>query len=45
MELAAEAVDGLPGWVHEAMDNVEVFVEDRYPAASRGSWAFTRASL
>ena len=32
MELAAEAVDGLPAWVHEAMDNVEVFVEDRPPA-------------
>jgi len=32
MELAAEAVDGLPAWVHETMDNVEVFVEDRPPA-------------
>jgi len=32
MELAGEAVDGLPDWVHDAMDNVEVFVEDRPPA-------------
>jgi predicted Zn-dependent protease with MMP-like domain len=31
MKLAADAVDGLPEWVHEAMDNVEVFVEDRPP--------------
>lgn len=31
MELAADAVDGLPEWVHEAMDNVEVFVEDLPP--------------
>jgi predicted Zn-dependent protease with MMP-like domain len=31
MELAAEAVDGLPEWVHDAMDNVEVFVEDWPP--------------
>ena len=29
MDLAGEAVDGLPAWVHDAMDNVEVFVEDR----------------
>ena len=34
MELAGEALDGLPDWVHEAMDNVEIFVEDRPPAAS-----------
>ena len=32
MELAAEAVDGLPAWVHDAIENVEVFVEDRPPA-------------
>ena len=36
MELAAEAVDGLPEWVHEAMDNVEVFVEDLPPADEPG---------
>jgi len=32
MDLATEAVEGLPEWVREAMDNVEVFVEDRPPA-------------
>ena len=32
MELAGEALDDLPTWVREAMDNVEVFVEDRPPA-------------
>jgi predicted Zn-dependent protease with MMP-like domain len=31
-ELAADAIDGLPEWVHEAMDNVEVFVEEAPPA-------------
>jgi predicted Zn-dependent protease with MMP-like domain len=31
MELAAEAVDELPPWVHDVMENVEVFVEDRPP--------------
>lgn len=31
MELAADAVDGLPAWVHDAMDNVELFVEDLPP--------------
>jgi predicted Zn-dependent protease with MMP-like domain len=30
-ELAAEAMDDLPEWVRETMDNVEVFVEDRPP--------------
>jgi predicted Zn-dependent protease with MMP-like domain len=29
-ELAAEAVDSLPAWVHESLDNVEIFIED-YP--------------
>jgi len=32
MDLATDAVEGLPEWVREAMDNVEVFVEDRPPA-------------
>ena len=32
IELAGEALDGLPDWVQEAMENVEVFVEDRPPA-------------
>ena len=31
MELAAEAVDGLPPWINDAMDNVEIFLEDRPP--------------
>ena len=33
MEIAADAIDGLPAWVHEAMDNVEVFIEDAPPHA------------
>jgi predicted Zn-dependent protease with MMP-like domain len=32
MELAGEALDELPDWVRDAMDNVEVFVEDRPPS-------------
>ena len=31
MDLAADALDGLPAWVHDAMDNVQVFVEDLPP--------------
>ncbi len=30
-ELAIEAMDDLPEWVRETMDNVEVLVEDRPP--------------
>lgn len=30
-ELVAEALDGLPTWVQERMDNVEVLVEDDPP--------------
>jgi predicted Zn-dependent protease with MMP-like domain len=30
-ELAAEALDGLPSWVHERMENVEVVVEAEPP--------------
>ena len=30
-ELVAEALDGLPAWVHERMTNVEVVLEDRPP--------------
>ena len=30
-ELAAEALDGLPDWVLEALDNVQVVVEERPP--------------
>lgn len=29
--LVAEAIDGLPRWVHERLENVEVIVEDRAP--------------
>ena len=36
MELAADAVDGLPEWVHDAMDNVEIFVEDLPPSNEPG---------
>jgi predicted Zn-dependent protease with MMP-like domain len=35
-ELTAEAMDGLPDWVRETMDNVEVVVEDRAPAGQPG---------
>ena len=31
MELAAEATDDLPAWVHDRMENVEILVEDRPP--------------
>jgi predicted Zn-dependent protease with MMP-like domain len=30
-ELVAEALDGLPDWVHERLDNVDVIVVDRPP--------------
>jgi predicted Zn-dependent protease with MMP-like domain len=30
-ELVAEAVGSLPAWVHDTLDNVEVFVEDSPP--------------
>lgn len=30
-QLAAEALDELPGWVHERLENVEVVVEDEPP--------------
>jgi predicted Zn-dependent protease with MMP-like domain len=31
MDLVAQAVEGLPRWVHDVMDNVEIFVEDDPP--------------
>jgi predicted Zn-dependent protease with MMP-like domain len=34
-ELVAEALDGLPDWVRDAMDNVEVLVEDLPPPEER----------
>jgi predicted Zn-dependent protease with MMP-like domain len=36
-ELVAEALDGLPDWVHERLDNVEVMVEDRPPPGRRNA--------
>jgi predicted Zn-dependent protease with MMP-like domain len=30
-ELAAEALDGLPDWVRERMDNIEVVIEEEPP--------------
>lgn len=30
--LVAEAIDGLPGWVHERLENVEIIVEEEPPA-------------
>ncbi len=35
-ELVAEALDGLPDWVLERLDNVEVVVEDRPPRDEPG---------
>jgi predicted Zn-dependent protease with MMP-like domain len=35
-ELTAEALDGLPDWVREAMDNVDVVVEGRPPGGQPG---------
>ena len=34
-ELVTEAVDGLPDWVHERLDNVEVLIEERPPPGQR----------
>lgn len=34
--LAAEALDGLPAWVLERMENVEVLIEDRPPRGAPG---------
>lgn len=35
-ELVVEAIDALPGWVHERLENVEVIVEDRPPPGEPG---------
>jgi predicted Zn-dependent protease with MMP-like domain len=35
-ELAAEALDALPEWVRERMDNVDVVIEDHPPAGQPG---------
>jgi predicted Zn-dependent protease with MMP-like domain len=34
--LAAEALDGLPDWVQERLDNVDVLIEDRPPPDQPG---------
>ena len=36
MQLAAEAMDGLPAWVRDSMENVEVLLEDRPPPDQPG---------
>jgi predicted Zn-dependent protease with MMP-like domain len=35
-ELVVEAIDALPAWVHEAMDNVSILIEDRPPPGQPG---------
>jgi len=34
--LTAEALDGLPAWVHERLDNVEIVIEDWPPRDQPG---------
>lgn len=34
-ELVVEALDGLPSWVHERLENVDVLIEDRPPGGGR----------
>ena len=36
MQIAADALDDLPGWVQERLENVEVIVEDRPPRDDPG---------
>jgi predicted Zn-dependent protease with MMP-like domain len=35
-ELVVDAIDALPDWVHDAMDNVTVLIEDRPPPGQPG---------
>ncbi len=35
-ELVAEALDGLPRWVQEKLDNVEILIEGRPPRGNPG---------
>ena len=35
-ELVVEAIDALPAWVHDAMDNVSLLIEDRPPPGQPG---------
>jgi predicted Zn-dependent protease with MMP-like domain len=34
-ELVAEAIDGLPDWVHDRIENLEIMVEERPPPGKR----------
>jgi predicted Zn-dependent protease with MMP-like domain len=34
-QLVAEAIDGLPQWVRERLENIEVFVEEQPPRGAR----------
>jgi len=34
--LVAEALDGLPAWVHERLENIQVVVEEQPPADAPG---------
>jgi predicted Zn-dependent protease with MMP-like domain len=36
-ELVAEALDGLPEWIQQRLENVEVLIEDRPPAGRGGT--------
>ncbi|MFL5798091.1 MAG: metallopeptidase family protein [Actinomycetota bacterium] len=36
-ELAAEALDGLPEWIQQRLENVEVLIEDRPPPGRGGA--------
>lgn len=35
MALVAEAVDSLPTWVHDTLDNVEILIDDEPPSGQR----------
>ena len=35
MALVAEAVDSLPAWVHDTLDNVEILIDDEPPSGQR----------
>jgi predicted Zn-dependent protease with MMP-like domain len=35
-ELVADALDGLPDWVAERLDNVEILIEEAPPSSDRG---------
>ena len=43
-ELVGEALDGLPPWVRERLDNVEVLIEDSPTSSSNRSRASTSSA-